>query len=144
MTTGIKFLLVLPNTFMDNMIPIGIPLLSAGLKREGHDTKLFDTTFYPTRKKTGDDYRVETLQIAKTNLADFGIVKKETDMAEDFRKMVDEYNPDIIGFSVIDITWPIALKLMHAIGDYKIPKIVGGVHAILSPESVIKEPNADD
>ena len=63
-----KVLLVYANSFMDYLIPIGISLLSACLKKAGHETKLFDTTFYRTRDKTGDEARVETLQIKETNL----------------------------------------------------------------------------
>ena len=143
MGKGIKILLIHPNTFMDNMIPIGIPLLSACLKNAGHETKLFDTTFYQTRAKTGDDYRAETLQISRTNLQEFGIDRIFTDMVDDFRKLIQEYQPQLIGFSVIDITWPIALKLLRSISDCQIPTIVGGVHAMLSPEDVIQGDSVD-
>lgn len=52
-----KFLLVYVNSFMDNLIPIGTSILSACLKKEGHEVALFDTTFYRTKDKTGDEVR---------------------------------------------------------------------------------------
>ncbi len=33
------------------MVPLGLASLSAHLKRHGHETSVFDTTFYKTRKK---------------------------------------------------------------------------------------------
>ena len=43
---GIKILFIYPNTYGMNMLPPGVSLLSACLKREGHKVKLFDTTYY--------------------------------------------------------------------------------------------------
>ena len=81
-----KVLLTYINSYMDNLIPIGVSVLSACLKKAGHKTKLFDTTFYKTSEKTGDEARVETLQVLPTDLSKFGIHKKNTNMAEDFKR----------------------------------------------------------
>ena len=43
---GIKVLFLYPNTYGMNMIPPGIALFSALLKREGHKVEIFDTTYY--------------------------------------------------------------------------------------------------
>jgi len=134
-----KILLVYVNSFMDNLIPIGISLLSACLKKGGHETKLFDTTFYRTREKTGDEARVETLQIKETNLEEFGIKEKQTEILEDFKKTIQEFKPNLIVISCVEITYLIALKLLKSIKDLKIPKIMGGIHTTMSPEDVIKE-----
>jgi len=138
-----RILLVYANSFMDTLIPVGISLLSACLKKEGHETKLFNTTFYRTRDKTGDESRIETLQLKKTNLGEYGITEKKTDMVEDFKEIVEEFKPDLIAVSVVEITYKIGLKLLDSIKDYKIPKIMGGVHVTMSPEDVIKEECVD-
>jgi len=138
-----KVLLVLCNSMMDNLIPLGVSLLSACLKKAGHEVRLFDTTFYRTRERTGDDVRVETLQVAKTNLEDYGIRYKENKAEDDFRKMIEEYKPDLIGVSVVEITYKIGLNLLNAIKDIKIPKVMGGIHTTLAPEEVIKEDCVD-
>ncbi len=139
----VKVLLVLANSFMDNLIPIGVSLLSACLKREGHETRLFDTTFYRTRGKTGDEARVETLQIKDASLEEYGVKEKETDMVDDFRKLIDEFKPDIIAVSVVETTYLIGLKLLKSIGDYNGVKVVGGIHATMAPDDVIKEDCVD-
>lgn len=139
---GANILLVLANSTMDNFVPLGISLLSACLKKAGHNVLLFDTTFYKTREETGDDARVKSLQVAKTDLTQYGIYPKEN-LEGDFRKIIEEFKPDLIAASAIEITYPIALRLLNSIKDLNIPKIVGGIHPTLTPESVISEACAD-
>ena len=88
MKSNFRVLLVNCNTMMDTLITAGISILAACLKREGIDVRLFDTTFYKTADKTGDEARAYTLQVKKTNFKELGIVPKETDVIEDFKKEV--------------------------------------------------------
>ena len=53
---------------MDNLIPIGVSLLSACLKQVSHETKLFDTTFYNTGEEPGESYREKNLQVIQLGL----------------------------------------------------------------------------
>ena len=133
----VRALLVYVNSYMDNLIPIGVSLLSAHLKKAGHAVRLFDTTFYKTSEKTGDDARVDSLQIKETDLEQYGIVGKDG-MVDDFRKVINEYKPDFIGMSIVESTFSIALELLESIKDYDILKVVGGILATMSPEEVIK------
>ena len=43
---GIKVLFIYPNTYGMNMIPPGIALFSALLKKHGHKIEIFDSTYY--------------------------------------------------------------------------------------------------
>ena len=138
-----KVLLVYANSFMDNLIPIGVSMLSACLKENGHEVKLFDTTFYRTRDKTGDEARVETLQIMETNLEDYGIHEKKKDMVDDFKQIVNEFKPAIVGISVVEITYLIGLKLANSIKSHDVLKVFGGVHATMAPDEVINEESVD-
>lgn len=136
---GTNVLLVYANSFMDNLIPLGISILSACLKKAGHEVRLFDTTFYPTSEKTGDEAREETLQVKPTKLSDFGITPKETDMIEDFKKLVEEYRPQLIGVSCVETTYEIALSLLKSVENKEIVKLLGGIHVTFSPDEIIKE-----
>src|SRR3989338_2076325 len=138
-----RVLLTYANSFMDNLIPVGISLLASCLKEAGHETILFDTTFYKTRERTGDDARVENLQIRKTNLAEFGITEEKGDMVKDFHKKIDEFNPDLIGFSVVEPTYSIALNLLNSIKGEGIPTIVGGIHATMALDDILREDSVD-
>lgn len=137
---GFRVLLVNCNTPMDNLIPAGVSLISAVLKAEGFDIRCFDTTFYkPPDFVTGDEARTQTLQVRKTDLEEVGIHPKPGPVTEDFRRLVLDYRPNLIGFSIIECTYLLALDLARAIADYDrgVPRVVGGVHATFAPEDLI-------
>lgn len=138
-----RLLFIQANSPLDTLIPPNLATLSAFIKKEGFQVKLFDTTFYKWREKTGDDARVETLQVKETNFNELGIHWNKTDMVEDFKKMVDSYKPHLIGLSAVSLTFPIGLKLLKSIQGSGIPTIVGGIHATVCPLSVIKEDAVD-
>jgi len=138
-----KILLIYANLMLDNVIPLNISSLSASLKKGGFSVKLFDTTFYRTQSKSSDKAREETLQIRPFNYTDYGILLKSTDIYQDLREMTIEFQPDLIGLSVVEATCHQGLKLINSISDFGIPVIVGGIHAIFSAEDIIQEKNID-
>jgi radical SAM superfamily enzyme YgiQ (UPF0313 family) len=143
MKKDFKVLLINCNTMLDTLITAGIGILAACLKREGIEVKLFDTTFYKTREKTGDEARAHTLQVKKTDFKELGILPEETDVIEDFKKEVESYRPDLIGLSCIEVTYPLGIELLKAVRHTKVPTVVGGVYATFSPDIVIKEDCVD-
>ncbi len=138
-----KVLLVLANGYMDSLIPPNISLLSAYLKREAFQVRLFDTVFYKTKEKTGDDVRYETLQVKSANVAEYGVTRKDGDLIGDFRKAVLEYEPDLVALSTIEATHPLGMSLLRSISDIEVEKIVGGIYTTISPDEVINEDCVD-
>jgi len=139
----IKVLLVYSNKMMETLISINISALSAVLKESGFDVKLFDTTYYRTEEKSGYDVRVENLQLRNFDLSKYGVKYKDTDIFGDFREAVEEYKPDIIGLTAVEDTYELGMALIKRVRDLDIPVIVGGVHAIISPDEVISEEDVD-
>jgi anaerobic magnesium-protoporphyrin IX monomethyl ester cyclase len=142
----LKVLLVNCNTPMDNLIPAGVSLLAAVLKAEGCDVRCFDTTFYlPPDYVTGDEARAMTLQVKRTDFNELGIHPKERPITEDFRSEVEEFRPDLIGFSVIECTYRLGLELARAIVEYRpeVPRIWGNVHATFAAARIIDAPEID-
>ncbi len=141
-----KVLLVYPNDRMDSLISVGISVLSAHLKAAGHNVKLYDTTFYDTGKKVGDFYREKIGQIIPVDLKKHGVFREKmslNDLQKDFRNKVIEYNPGLIGFSTLEITYDQGLELAKAIEDLKIPVIFGGIYPTFAPKIVLREPSID-
>jgi radical SAM superfamily enzyme YgiQ (UPF0313 family) len=136
-----KLLLIQANSPFDTLISPSIAILSAFVKKEGFQVKLFDTTFYKTREKTGDEARVETLQVKKTDFGKLGIFFNKTDLIEDFKQTIKEYKPDLIGLSTVSATHNIGIKLLNSIDG--VPTIVGGIHTSICPEDTIKEKSVD-
>ena len=123
-----KVLLVYPNDRMDGLISVGVSVLSAHLKNANHQVELFDTTFYDTGKETGDFFREQMGQVIPVDLTKVGVERKKislNDLQLAFRKKVLEFNPGLIGFSVLEITYDQGLELAKAIEDLNIPVIFG-------------------
>jgi len=140
-----KTLLIHANSTLDTMIPPNLAIMSAFLKRRGIEAKLFDTTFYKTREQTGDDARVNTLQVKKTNFKEKGIHLTETDMYDDFIRTVKDYHPNLIGLSAVSLTYPFGIEFLRRLKKENIqtPTIVGGIHATVSPDEVLEEKCVD-
>ncbi len=134
-----RVLLINCNTMLDTLVTAGIGILSATLKEADVEVKLFDTTFYRTAERTGDEARATALQVKTTDFADLGIVPEEGDVVEDFVALVENYKPDLIGLSSIEVTHKLGIRLLSAINGSGIPTIVGGPYATFAPELVIAE-----
>ena len=137
-----KVLLVYPNDRMDGLISVGVSVLSAHLKNANHQVELFDTTFYDTGKETGDFFREQMGQVIPVDLSKVGVERKKislNDLQLAFRKKVLEFNPGLIGFSVLEITYDQGLELAKAIEDLNIPVIFGGIYPTFAPKIVLKE-----
>lgn len=137
-----KVLLIYANSPMDNLMPVSISSLSGALKRRGFDVKLFDTTFYKWTDIAGGE-RSGSLQVAEFDYSTIGIDYIESNVFEDFQKLVEEYKPNLIGLSTVEPTHEFGVRLISHVRDFKIPTIVGGVHTIFSPDDVINEENVD-
>ena len=138
-----KVLLVYPNYSMVNLLPTNIGILTACLRQNGFNVELFDTTFYRTSEKTLDETRVETLQVRKFDLSELGVKFKETNYVDDFKKRVAEFQPDMIGVTCVEDTWPQARELLESITGHPAKVLVGGVLPTMAPEIPIEHPDVD-
>lgn len=138
-----RVLFVYPNIQMSALAPQSIGYLSAVLKRAGFTVDLFDSTFYASPLTTDTNEEKVYLSIVKPfSWKERNIQPKTTDMIADFRKKVDDFQPDLLAVSVVENTWYIADAMMSAV-DNDIPTIVGGVFATYAPEIVIRHPKVD-
>ena len=104
-----RVLFIYPNFPLSNMLlPAGVSILSAVLKENGIETKLFDTTLYVDGKETFDDIRESFNQLKKSTLQAFSPAKN-TNAMEDFCSLLEEFKPDLIALSILEDTFPIAL-----------------------------------
>lgn len=110
-----RVLLVYPNLQMVNLLPSNVSILSACLRKADIDVKLFDTTFYRTAEKS----------------------------VEDFRRLIDEYKPNLIGVTATDDTVDFGIELVSSVRHKDIFTIVGGVYPTFSPEEAIANENVD-
>ena len=138
-----KVLLVYPNYSMVNLLPTNIGVLTSCLRQNGFTAGLFDTTFYRTDEKTLDETRVETLQVRKFDLEEFGVKPNPGNYVDDFKMKVAQFKPDLIGVTAVEDTWPQARELIESINDNPVPVVVGGVFPTMAPDVVIAHPDVD-
>lgn len=137
-----KVLFIYPNHPALGVVPNSIAILSACLKRAGFETRLFDASLYRTKDKTNDELRTSLDQV-KTSDIDRYISFRTTDILTDIVNLVEEYKPDLIAASVVDETLPLGISLLEAIGNHKIPTIVGGVSATFNYEYILRHDCVD-
>lgn len=120
-------------------IPLGLAYLSSFMRKKGYETLIYN----------GDvSYRVNIIDEAKhyynrhkyyIRLGEI-LLYKEHEALEEFRKLLFEYNPDIIGISVLSNETGAAMLISEICKDFshQIPVIWGGVHPTFMPESILK------
>ena len=131
-----KVLLIYPNTPMATLLPIGVSSLSACLKQAGFDVQLFDTTYYRTGLDNFEKRKEHLLQVKPF---DMGVPFKAGNVYDDLRSMVNDYQPDLIGISLVEDTIPLGLNLLVHIQEYnpKVPRIAGGVGTTFNSDWLI-------
>ena len=139
-----KVLFFYPNDYLNIGIPQGIAILSAILKKEGHQVELFDTTFVKT-KALEEKHGNSGIQIFKKTtytLEDLVGNDPILNMVETFQQKIDHVQPDLIAVSTMSTNFDYAMSIINKI-KRKCPFIVGGVHATICPEDVIRKKNVD-
>ncbi len=138
-----KVLLVYPNTMMATLLPLHVSMLSACLKRGGVEVALFDTTCYRTEERSFEEKKVELLQIKPFSLQSGGLNFKPTDIYADLNRLISDFQPDLIGISLVEDTYKLGLALLRAVKRQDIPVIAGGVFVNFYAEQLLKDPAID-
>ena len=142
---SIKVQFLYPNTFGMNMVPPAIAFLSALLKEEGHEVRLFDSTYYDMSYGVNSEgLKAENLNVVPFDLGSRGIRMKTTDWRLDLVHQVKEFSPDLIAISSTEDMWELGLMLLDELSEYissrNIPVIAGGVFPTFAPQLVIGHP----
>jgi radical SAM superfamily enzyme YgiQ (UPF0313 family) len=135
-----RVLLVYPNLPLMLVPPLSMAIFTQLMKQQGYGVSLFETTPYLGMKSVSPENRVKYAQARMFDYErDLGVTIKTTDMFEDFRAKVLEYDPHILIYSVVEDAFVQCLGLMRAIADLDIPHVVGGVFPTAAPERALSE-----
>lgn len=135
-----RVLFVYPNRIAEGYIQGGIVILSAVLKRAGHDTYLFDTTFFETWEEKVREISEKYLEFKPVDFEKEGFKIEKVNIHEEFKKTIEKYKPDLIAATCTSSDYPFLRALLKQIKKgYKIPVIIGGPHATVSPRKTIEE-----
>lgn len=139
-----KFLFVWPNKDQYGYKPIGISLLSALLKTDGHKVELFDTTFINLGFKTNKEVK-ERISVFKS-VDDSGYdLDKTKNLEEEISNKLKIFNPDIVGVSALSDERYISLQISKLIKEYNknIIIIFGNKLATMNPSFLLKSKYVD-
>jgi radical SAM superfamily enzyme YgiQ (UPF0313 family) len=134
-----KVLLVYPNIQQSAMMPYSMGLFTALLREQGYDVQLFDSTFY-VEELTSNFVHYRTF-VKQFDWFDRGVEFRHTLMLDDFRAMVERYQPDLIAVSVVENTYAIGREMIRALPEKhrKIPTIWGGPFATFAPQLILRD-----
>lgn len=141
----IKVMLIYPNHKGMNMLPPAIGLLSSCMKREGHEVKLFDTTYYDRldRENVDSDKSKTDRLMARPYRMPQEITIKYSNVYDDFLKEVEDFGPDLLALSATEDMFELGISLLKQTRHLNILTIAGGVFPTFAPKLVLSFPEID-
>jgi len=134
-----RVLLIEGGSELEAGIPPNLGILVASINNSGHSVRVFSLNDYKSQVQTGDEIRVNTLQVPPSQEEVIYKVK-DTDIKEDFISLIKEYKPHIVGLTATEPTYLLGKSLIELIANRKdILKICGGAHVTINPDLVISE-----
>ncbi|MFA4954192.1 MAG: radical SAM protein [Patescibacteria group bacterium] len=143
-----KVLLLYPNIQSEQMPPTSIAIFSAILKQEGFEGALFDSTDYDVETEFVDAdgarrklVSAERTKMANLNVRPFPMLERErktTSAYDDFRRLAEAFNPDLIAVTATENMFPMTINLLQHVDDLDTPVVLGGVFATFAPELALR------
>ena len=134
-----RVLLIEGGSELEAGIPPNLGILVASINKAAHQVRVFSLNDYKSQTMTGDEIRVNTLQVPPSQ-EDVIYKVKDTDIREDFIALIKEYQPHIVGLTATEPTYLLGKSLIDLIANRKdILKIAGGAHVTINPDLVIAE-----
>ena len=141
-----KILFIYPNLPLMMAPAISIGIFHALAKREGCEFKIFETTEY-SNAYSNRHIRMTEIGANRPNkeeeVKDMFHIKPKSEIFPDLRKMVEDYQPDIIMMGVQEDVWKMSCELLESIKDFNIPNVLGGVFPTSVPNIVLNNPNVN-
>ena len=138
-----KVLFIWLNDSGEGTAPIGICSIGAHLKRNGHESDLFDTTFYRYQKSVMREYREKIGIIKKADLKKYGVIHEIVNIPQKFQEKIDTYKPQLIAFSSNSYAFRLGIELLQQVDVHGIPVIFGGPHTTADPDEAIAHKEVD-
>ena len=139
-----KVMFLYPNHEGYFRCPVGLTLIMTVVENEGHQVKLFDTTFMNSANNQ-DNAKREGAGLVKPVTLDNYFNKKSTNQIEtDWMKAVEDFSPDIIATTIVEDAYTYADRLLSlAKNKFNVPIVVGGSMPTVVPRVMIENPNID-
>ena len=134
-----KFLFIWPHKDQPGYKSLSIALLSAILKKAGHEVDLFDTTFIDFGFKDNTEVRSK-LRIFKEVVVsdDLHLTKQKVNLQDELFKKLEKFKPDVVGVSALSDEIYVGFKISEIVKKWNKKAIVlwGNKAASMAPENV--------
>ncbi|MBF0216007.1 MAG: B12-binding domain-containing radical SAM protein [Candidatus Omnitrophica bacterium] len=141
-----NILLIWPHKGSFGFQPIGLALLSGALKKNGHKIKLFDTTTIDTGLE-GDSVGgfAKNPFFKPVDYPVFEGAGKSLDFRKELVSILEEFEPDIVGLSILFDTVDIGHLASEIVKSWKrdIPVIWGNMFPSLMCGTILEDKNVD-
>lgn len=143
-----KILFIFPNADAPGYKPLSISTLSAIAKKQGHEVKLYDTSFFDTEGYHSIENFMVNNKVGETianfipvNEEKYGLKKKKVDLKNDFLNILESYNPKLILVSTLSSEYALSIFLLKTAKEYNrnILTLMGGRHCYSDPEGTLAE-----
>ena len=145
--SGHKVLLIYPTLYRITGLPVGMASLSACLKEKGFDVKIFDTAFYKEkgRYSNQEENRITNNLTKPINQQEDYWKDKSNNLLFDLDNLLKEYNPDIVGISILENTKEQSFRMTRFVKSKypNLPVVAGGIFPTLTPKLFVDEPSID-
>ncbi len=143
-----RVLFLYPNHRGNYMLPPAIGILSALLKKKGHEVALFDSTQYasfPMEHRPAvnvDESKADRLMV-KAFTPNEQMKEITTDIYEDFQNLVNSFDPGLIAMSCTEDLWLPGINLLKRTKKKNYLTIAGGVFPTFAPDLALTFPEID-
>ena len=139
-----KIMFLYPNHVGYFRCPVGLTLIMTVCANEGHQVKLFDTTFMNVSENQDNRAREKAGQVKPVTLDNFFNKLSKNQIEIDWLKAVKEFSPDIIGTTIVEDSYTYCDRLLGLAKEkFNIPVVAGGSMPSVVPQVIIKNPNID-
>ena len=140
-----RVLFVRPNRDTFGYKPVGISILSAVCKREGHEVRLFDTTFMDLGVEKISSLAPTINKYKPVDFLSYGVQKVRCDLRQEVTNAVKEFRPDVCAFSLTSDEQFVARDISRFIKDcdHQIQIVWGGPHPTVAVDETMSLPDVD-
>ena len=141
-----RILMVWPSRSSFGFKPIGIALLAAILKQQGHEVRLFDTT--PMDLEGEEQATVERTRIRifkPVNTEGMHLEKQRLDLREEVTKVLEEFRPHVVGVSALSDEEQVGVAISDVVKTWNrgVPVVWGNKAATMAPARVLAYNSVD-
>ena len=123
-----KIMFLYPNHVGYFRCPVGLTLIMTVCANEGHEVKLFDTTFMNVSENEDNRAREKAGQVKPVTLDNFFNKLSKNQIEIDWLKAVKEFSPDIIGTTIVEDSYTYCDRLLGLAKEkFNIPVVAGVV-----------------